>query len=186
MPRAIAAFFMGDQVMRKIILAALAVTTLTPAIASAQSYGDPRQDHRDDRRDDRRDGQRDYRDNGGQDRRDVRDDRGQGYGYRHDGAGFRDDRGGPRGDWRDYRRSNPEAFRRGGYRGPGGYRYRAVTPGYRFAPSYYGRNYWVNDWQNYRLARPLGYQRWVRYGNDVVLVDIRNGAVVSVFNSFFF
>ena len=61
-----------------------------------------------------------------------------------------------------------------------------MTAGYRFAPGYYGRNYWVNDWQRYRLARPLGYQRWVRYGNDVVLVDIRSGTVVSAYNGFFF
>ena len=165
--------------MRKIILAALAATTLVPAVAGAQSYGDARRDDRYD--------QQDRRDRGpdrGPDRRDVRDDRGPG--DRRDGPGFRDDRGRPGGDWRDYRRTNPDAFRHGGYRGPGGYRYRPVTPGYRFAPGYYGRNYWVNDWQNYRLARPLGYQRWVRYGNDVVLVDIRNGAVVSVYNSFFY
>ena len=158
--------------MRTIIMAALAATTLLPIAASAQSYGEVRQDQRDVR----------------QDQRDVRQDQARGdyRDARADRQNMRDDRREVRQDWRDYRNTNPGAFHRGGYRGPNGFRYRPVTPGYRFAPGYYGRNYWVNDWQNYRLARPLGYQRWVRYGNDVVLVDIRSGTVVSSYNGFFF
>ena len=75
----------------------------------------------------------------------------------------------------------------GAYRGPAGYRYRPVTVGYRFAPGYYGRNYWVNDYARYRLPRPgSGYQRWVRYGNDVVLVDTRNGRTLQVYDRFFY
>lgn len=158
--------------MRTIILAALAASTLLPVAASAQSYGDVRQDQRDIRHD----------------QRDARDDRARGdyRDARADRQDVRDDRREERGDWHDYRRAHPDAFRRGGYRGPSGYRYRPVNVGYRFQPGYYGRNYWLNDWQNYRLARPLGYQRWVRYGNDVVLVDIRSGTVVSVNNGFFY
>ena len=158
--------------MRPIIFAALAATTLVPAVASAQSYGEVRQDQRDVR----------------QDRRDLRQDQAHGdyRDARADRQDLRDDRREMHGDWRDYRRAHPDAFRRGGYQGPSGYRYRPVNPGYRFAPGYYGRNYWINDWQNYRLARPLGYQRWVRYGNDVVLVDVRSGIAVSVYNGFFY
>ncbi|WP_174293256.1 RcnB family protein [Sphingomonas bacterium] len=183
--------------MKTIILAALAATALVPAATSAQSYGDQRPDPRDQRQDQRQDprdqrqGPHDQRGDQGRggygDPRGARDDRG--YGDQRGpqgGQGYAGQRPGGGGDWRDYRRTNPNAFHRGGYRGPSGYRYRPVTPGYRFAPGYYGRNYWLNDWQNYRLARPLGYQRWVRYGNDVVLVDIRSGAVVSVYNGFFF
>ena len=159
--------------MNKIILAALAAATIAaPIAAGAQSYDEVRRD-RHELRQDRRD-LRDAQYRG--DRGDVRDARQE----------LREDRRETRGDWRDYRRSHPDAFRRGGYRGPSGYRYRPVNVGYRFQPGYYGRNYWVNDWQNYRLARPLGYQRWVRYGNDVVLVDIRNGTVASVNNGFFY
>lgn len=162
--------------MRKIILAALAAATIAPVAApiaaGAQSYGEVRRDQRE-VRDDQRDLRRAQMYG---DRRDVRDARQE----------LREDRRETREDWRDYRRSHPDWYRRGAYRGPSGYRYRPVTPGYRFAPSYYGRNYWLNDWQRYRLAAPLGYQRWVRYGNDVVLVDIRNGAVVTVNNGFFY
>ena len=90
-------------------------------------------------------------------------------------------------DWRDYRRSHANVYRRPAYVGPRGYRYRPINVGHRFAPQYYGRNYWINDYQTYRLPRPgFGYQRWVRYGRDVVLVDTRNGRVAQVNNGFFY
>lgn len=157
--------------MRTIILAALAAATaITPVAASAQSYGEVRRSQRDvyESRRDLRDAQR-YGD-----RRDVRRD-------------LRDDRRELREDWRDYRRANRGVYTRPAYAGPRGYRYRPVSVGYRFAPAYYGRNYWVNDYARYRLPRPgYGYQRWVRYGNDVVLVDTRNGRTVQVYNRFFY
>ena len=62
-----------------------------------------------------------------------------------------------------------------------------MAVGYRFAPEYYGQRYWINDYGTYRLPRPgYGYQRWVRYGNDVVLVDTRSGRAVQVYNRFFY
>ena len=159
--------------MRKIILAALAATTLAPIAADAQRYGEVRQDQRE-VREDRRD-LRDAQRRG--DRGDVRDARQE----------LREDRQETREDWRDYRRTNRQAFTRGAYGGPHGYRYRPVNVGYRFAPQYYGRNYWLNDYRSYRLPAPrFGYQRYVRYGNDVVLVDTRSGIVAQVFGSFFY
>lgn len=160
--------------MRKIILAALAAATaLVPVAASAQSYGEVRRSERDvrDSRRDLVDAQR-YGS-----RRDIREAR----------RDLRDDRRELREDWRDYRRSHRDIYTRPAYYGPSGYRYRPVAVGYRFAPAYYGRDYWVNDYARYRLPRPgYGYQRWVRYGNDVVLVDTRNGRTVRVYNSFFY
>ena len=159
--------------MRKIIIAALAATVLTPAMASAQSAGEVRRDNRELR----------------QDRRDVREaqrtgDRGDIRGARQE---LREDRQERNEDWRDYRRTHGNTYRRPAYYGPRGYRYRPVSVGYRFAPEYYGRSYWINDYATYRLPRPgYGYQRWVRYGNDVVLIDIRNGTTVQVYNSFFY
>ena len=158
--------------MRNIIMAALAASTLAPMAASAQSYGEVRRDHREVRQD-RRDLQ-DARRYG--DRDDVRDARRE----------LREDRQERREDWRDYRRAHGDEFRRGAYQGPRGYRYRPVAVGYRFAPNYYSRPYWV-DYRSYRLAAPrYGFQRWVRYGNDVVLVDTRSGRVVEVQNRFFY
>ncbi|KQS49677.1 MULTISPECIES: RcnB family protein [unclassified Sphingomonas] len=159
--------------MRKMILAAVAAATLVPTVATAQSYGEVRHDQRE-IRESQRDLQRARRYG---DRHDVREARQE----------LREDRREAREDWRDYRRTHGDLYRRPAYAGPRGYRYRPVNVGYRFAPEYYGRNYWINDYQTYRLSRPAsGYQRWVRYGRDVVLVDTRSGQVVQVNNGFFY
>ena len=163
--------------MRNIIIAALAAATALSPIAIAPASAQSRHEIRRDTREIR------------QDRRDVqraryRGDRGD---FRHARRELREDRRERREDWRDYRQSHRNIYTRSAYRGPRGYRYRPVTVGYRFAPSYYGRNYWVNDYARYRLPRPgYGYQRWVRYGNDVVLIDTRNGRTVRVYNRFFY
>ena len=164
--------------MRRIIIAALAAATaispvVIPTAASAQSRGEVRRDSREIR----------------QDRRDLQ--RARAYGDRGDVRGarreLREDRQERREDWRDYRQTHRTVYTRGAYRGPSGYRYRPVSVGYRFQPAYYGRNYWINDYATYRLPRPgYGYQRWVRYGNDVVLIDTRSGRTVQVYNRFFY
>jgi Ni/Co efflux regulator RcnB len=157
--------------MRKILLAALAATVLTPVAAQAQSAREVHHDQREIRRD-RAEVRRDVR-NGRhaearRDRREVRRDvreRNQ--------------------DWRDYRRSHRGVYRRGAYRGPRGYVYRPVTVGFRFAPAYYARNYRITDPWTYRLRRPGAGLTWVRYGNDAVLVNLRTGRVVEVNRAFF-
>lgn len=92
---------------------------------------------------------------------------------------------GDRQDWRAFREGHREAFRGSPYAGPRGFAYRPVAPGYRFAPDYYHRRYWINNPGAYRLPpAPFG-QRWVRYGQDVVRVDLRSGRVIEVHGSFF-
>jgi Ni/Co efflux regulator RcnB len=156
--------------MRKAILAMLLGAVVVPTVAQAQS-AELRHDRRE-IREERRDLNRAVR-NG--DRRDIRDER----------RDLRDARREYRDDWRDHRRSNPNIYRAGRYVGPRGYRYRPVTVGYRFQPSYYGQRYWI-DPMRYHLPRPVAYHRWVRYGNDVVLVNYRTGRVTQVYNGFFF
>ena len=156
--------------MRKFMLTALMAATVIPAAAQAQSYGEVRHDQRE----------------VNQHRRDLRDaqfrgDRGDARDARRE---LREDRQERREDWRDYRRTNRDAFRGGAYAGPRGYRYRPVAVGYRFAPEYYGQRYWINP-ARYRLPVAPAYQRWVRYGNDVALVNVRTGRVVTVYNGFF-
>lgn len=162
--------------MRKIIMAALAASVVVPVMAvptmaSAQSAREVRESARDVRHDERnlRDAQR--------------------YGDRHDVRQARNDlndsRRELRGDWRDYRKSHRNDFRRPAYQGPRGYRYRPVAVGYRFQPAYYGNRYWVNDYGRYRLPAPRAGHRWVRYGNDVVMVNMRSGRAVTVYNGFF-
>lgn len=158
--------------MRKIWLTALAATALTiPAAAPAQSPKELQKDQRTVVKDQRK----------------VRHDLARGdfrkaNKHTHDLAG---DRKELTDDWIDYRRKHGDVFRRGDYRGPAGYRYRGLTVGYRLTPEYYGRSYWVDDFARFRLPAPGPGQRWVRYGNDILLVNTRTGRVERVINRFF-
>jgi len=157
--------------MRTPIILALMAAVAAPTIVQAQSLGEARHSQREVReeRRDLRDAQR-YGD-----RRDVREAR----------RDLRDAQREAREDWRDYRRANRDVYRRPAYVGPRGYAYRPVTPGYRFAPIYYQSRYVIADPWRYRLPPARGANRWIRYGNDVVLVDIRSGRVLEIHNGFF-
>lgn len=96
--------------------------------------------------------------------------------------GWRNDR---RYDWRGYRSSNRDRFRLPRYYAPRGYQYRRWSPGYRLEPFFYGRSYWIMDPWEYRLPPAYGPYRWVRYYDDVLLVDIDTGMVVDVITDFF-
>jgi Ni/Co efflux regulator RcnB len=162
--------------MRKIIMAALAASSLIPAVAlpvaaQAQSRGEVRESQRDLSRD-----QRDLRDARRYgDRRDVREAR----------RDVRDSRREVREDWRDYRRTHRDVYRRPAYQGPRGYTYRPIAVGHRFQPAYYSNRYVVSNYGDYRLRAPSRGARWVRYGNDMALVNISNGRVLEVHNGFF-
>jgi Ni/Co efflux regulator RcnB len=59
--------------------------------------------------------------------------------------------------------------------------YRPVTVGYRLQPSFYGSNYYISDYGAYHLQAPHNrWLRWIRYGNDLLLVNIRTGRVLQV------
>lgn len=112
-------------------------------------------------------------------------DRGDYRGARAAAREYREDHREYREDWRDYRRAHADRFRGPAYIGPRGYAYRPVPVGYRFAPDYYAPRYWVNDPGYYRLPMLPRHERWVRYGRDVVRVDIGTGRTLQVFGSFF-
>lgn len=162
----------GRKMMMGLVAASMIVPALAvPGTASAQSA---REAHRSDQR--VRDEQRDLR----QARR---------YGDRQDVRRAQRDvkvaKREAREDWRDYRRAHRDTYRRPAYQGPRGYRYRPVAVGHRFERSYYGDRYWVRDYRRYRLPAPHAGQRWVRYNNDVVLISMRSGRVLRVYNGFF-
>ena len=50
---------------------------------------------------------------------------------------------------------------------------------------FFGSRYWINDPWTYRLPEVYGPYRWVRYYDDVVLVNIYTGEVVDVIHDFF-
>ena len=156
--------------MRKLIFSALIAATAFPVAANAQTHElnrdrrDVRQEQRDVQQARRYGTPQDVREQ----RRDVRDARQE---YRE--------------DWRDYRRVHREVYHRPAYVGPRGYVYRPIVVGARIGAPYYASRYIIADPHYYRLPRVTGYNRWVRYGNDVLLVNIRTGHVIEVHRGFF-
>lgn len=95
-------------------------------------------------------------------------------------------RGNNRYDWQGYRNSNRNAYRLGSYYAPyRGYSYRRVGIGFSLDSLFFGSRYWINDPWQYRLPDAYGPYRWVRYYDDVLLVDTYTGQVVDVINDFF-
>ena len=89
-------------------------------------------------------------------------------------------------DWRSYRNSNRVVFRIGTYYSPyRSYSYRRLSSGFYLDSLFYGNRYWINDPWQYRLPAVYGPYRWVRYYDDVLLVDIYSGQVVDVIYDFF-
>jgi hypothetical protein len=98
-------------------------------------------------------------------------------------SGWRNDN---RYNWYDYRSRNQSYFSPGRYYAPRyGSNYGQINIGFTIGSSYYSNNYWINNPSYYRIPQSYGPYRWVRYYDDVLLVDIRNGAVVDVINNFF-
>jgi Ni/Co efflux regulator RcnB len=95
---------------------------------------------------------------------------------------WRDDR---RYDWRGHRAEYRDIYRGSRYYGPRGTRYHRWYNGYRAAPYFYAQRHWISDPWRYRLPPAYGGYRWVRYYDDVALVDIRTGLVADVIFSFF-
>lgn len=146
--------------MRKEILRGLLAITALPVVAlPIAAQAQTRHEIREDRRETR------------EDRRELREDM-------RNGASNREIRR----DMREVNRDRREVRRdRVRYRAP--YRnwtYRTLTPGYRLQSGYYGRNYYITDYGRYRLHRPGFNQRWIRYGDDLLLVNVRTGRVIQV------
>lgn len=153
---------------------------------------DGRLDRRFDRNDDERiDRRYDRNRNGDLDRRwdrnnDNRVDRtyrgGQNGGGQWNNS-WRNDR---RYDWRCHRNRYRSYYSPGRYYSPfRSHRYSRLTIGFHLGSPFYGSSYWINDPWHYRLPSHYGPYRWVRYYDDVLLVDLRSGRVVDVIYDFF-
>ncbi len=155
-----------------VLIAAVAIPVSLPATANAQSrHAYDRHDDRHDRRDDRRDHRYDRRDDRRDARWDRRDDR------RDRAHAWREN------DWRHYRAANRTYFARGHWSAP--FRYTSFRAGVRIAPAYFGPRYVIADPWRYHLPALRGYQRYVRHYDDLLVVDIRRGTVVRVYNNFY-
>lgn len=161
-----------------------------------RTYRDRSHDNQDaNNRRDRRDGNRDDR-NGWRDtdRHDWRDgDRNhwrdgrhasRDWGSRRWNRDWRQDR--RRYDWDRYRNTHRHVYRLGRYHAPyGNYRYRHLSAGFFLDTIFFSSRYWIADPWHYRLPPAYGPYRWVRYYDDVLLVDIYTGEVVDVIHDFF-
>lgn len=116
-----------------------------------------------------------------QDRRDWRNDR---RADRRDwNRNWRNDR---RYDWQRYRNYNRGLFNIGRYYSPYyGHNYSRFSIGFRLGSSFYSDRYWIREPWQYRLPAAYAGTRWVRYYDDVLLVDLYTGEVVDVIYNFF-
>ncbi|HMN45590.1 MAG TPA: RcnB family protein [Povalibacter sp.] len=143
--------------MKRLLVAALAASTLMGTVAMADSHArDRTRDERvwNDRRDNRDHRHRD-------DRKDHRHDRH--YDHRHEGR-----------------------YKVVRYAPPHGYRPHAWYRGARLPAAYYAPRYVVYDYGTYRLRPPPRGYHWVRVDNDVVLAAITTGVVMQVINGIFY
>lgn len=160
--------------MKKIIMASLMAATVVsgaavPATASAQSAREVR-DSRQDLREERRELRDAYRYG---DSRDIRRERRDVARAEREYAE----------DLRDYRRAHRDTYRRGHWEAP--FRYHRWERGSYVRPGYYSARYTIDDPWRYRLPRADRHMRWVRNYDDVLLINMRTGRVVTVYHNFF-
>jgi Ni/Co efflux regulator RcnB len=61
-----------------------------------------------------------------------------------------------------------------------GWTYSQIEPGTRLRSGFYGSRYSVKNPASYQLREASRNQRWVRYGDDLVLVNVNSGRVIEV------
>lgn len=129
---------------------------------------------------------RDWRnDQGGQNDRNWRDGR-RGDDRNRRGNWNRGWRNDNRYNWSSWRNQNRGRFHLSPYYSPyRNWRYQRFSVGLILDSLFYNQRYWIGDPWEYRLPpAPYGTQ-WVRYYDDVLLVDIYTGEVVDVIYDFF-
>jgi hypothetical protein len=120
-------------------------------------------------------------------RNDAWRNNGRGYGYNNNQNWNRSWRFDRRYDWQSYRSYNRDYFRQPRYYAPYGYNYgyRRFSLGVYLGSAFFTQRYWIDDPYDYRLPNAYPPYRWVRYYNDVLLVDTRSGYVVDAIYDFF-
>ena len=109
-----------------------------------------------------------------------------GYANNRDGWN-RDWRQNSRYDWQGYRSANRDRFRLPRYYAPSGYGYgyQRFGIGIYLDNLFYGSRYRINDPWQYRLPPAQWPYEWVRYYDDVLLVDTQTGYIADVIYDFF-
>ena len=89
-------------------------------------------------------------------------------------------------NWHRYRAQNRRHYNLGRYYAPyRNYSYRRIGIGFSLGSLFFGSRYQINDPWSYRLPQTYGPYRWVRYYDDVLLVNTYTGEVVDVIHDFF-
>jgi Ni/Co efflux regulator RcnB len=104
--------------------------------------------------------------------------RGPGSGY-----GPRPSQRPPRFSWRG---RNYNRYRAPAFRYPRGYSYRRWAIGAALPALFLSSLYYFDDWNMLGITPPPPGRRWVRYGPDLLLVNIRNGRVEDVIYGAFY
>ncbi len=153
--------------IRKLILGALAATTLAGPVLADPHWGHDRRELRDDRHELRGD------------RNEFRRDRVE---YGRDRDEFRRDRFDSRNDRREWRFEG-NRFREPWVGYPRGYGYRAWGIGAPLPQAYWGQRYWIGQPDYYRLPQAWRGTRWVRVGPDALLIRLYDGLIVRAVRS---
>lgn len=67
------------------------------------------------------------------------------------------------------------------YRAPSqNWAYRPLSVGYQLRPAFYEPRYAISDYGAFRVRAPGRNMRWIRYGDDLLLVNVRTGRVLDV------
>lgn len=89
-------------------------------------------------------------------------------------------------NWFDYRSANRIIYSPGIYYAPfRSHRYTRLSIGWFLDSLFFQPRFFINDPWSYRLPPVYGPYQWVRYYDDVLLVDIYTGEVVDVIYGFF-
>jgi Ni/Co efflux regulator RcnB len=79
-----------------------------------------------------------------------------------------------------YRGRTFSAFHADPYRWPHGFRYERYAVGYALPRAFWTRDYYIDDYAVYDLDPPPPAFEWVRYGPDILLVDLASGQISQV------
>lgn len=89
-------------------------------------------------------------------------------------------------DWQRHRYSNRDIFSPGYYYSPyRNHRYNRFSVGVFLDNGFYSNRYRISNPWNYRLPQAFPGTQWVRYYDDVLLVDLYTGEVIDVIYDFF-
>jgi Ni/Co efflux regulator RcnB len=66
------------------------------------------------------------------------------------------------------------------YRYPHGFGYHRYLVGHRFPHEFWVHDYYIADYADYDLAPPPDDYQWIRYGPDIVLVDLDTGEIAQI------